>query len=51
MIDKIDLNGLIEKANKEKVEITIRYEPDNTTEVIIQPWKPFRYMCPYKLEE
>lgn len=46
MIEKIDFNGLIEKAREEKCEITISCEPDKT-EISIQPWKPFSYACPY----
>ena len=46
MLEKIDFNELIEKATKERCEITIVYEPDRT-EVTIQPWKPFQYSCPY----
>ena len=45
-LDTIDFNELIEKATKERCEITIVYEPDRT-EVTIQPWKPLRYSCPY----
>lgn len=45
-LDTIDFNELIEKATKERCEITIVYEPDRT-EVTIQPWKPFQYSCPY----
>lgn len=47
MFENIDLNQLIEKANKEKCEITIACEP-NRTEITIQPWKPFSYSCPYE---
>lgn len=47
---QIDLNEFIEKASKEKVEITINYEPDNI-EITIRPWEPFRYVCPYKQEQ
>ncbi len=48
--ENIDFNKLIEKANKEKCEITISCEP-NRTEITVQPWKPFSYSCPYKLQE
>ena len=50
MIENIDFNALIEKATKEKCEITISYEP-NRTEITIQPWKPFSYACPYKTKQ
>lgn len=46
MNQNINFNDLIEKANKEKCEVTISYEPTRT-EVSIQPWKPFEYNCPY----
>ncbi len=39
MFENIDFNALIEKATKEKCEITI------------QPWKPFSYACPYKAKQ
>lgn len=47
MFEDIDFNKLIEKASKEKCEITILCEPDRT-EITIQPWEPFSYACPYK---
>ena len=50
MFENIDFNALIEKATKEKCEITISYEP-NRTEITIQPWKPFSYACPYKAKQ
>ena len=46
MLEKIDFNELIEKATKERCEITVIYEPDKT-EITIQPWKPFQFSCPY----
>ena len=50
IFENIDFNALIEKATKEKCEITISYEP-NRTEITIQPWKPFSYACPYKTKQ
>ena len=47
MFENIDFNGLIEKASKNKCEITVSCEPTRT-EITIQPWKPFEYSCPYK---
>ena len=46
MLEKIDFNELIEKAAKERCEITVVYELDKI-EINIQPWKPFQFSCPY----
>lgn len=46
MLEKIDFNELIEKATKERCEITVVYELDKI-EINIQPWKPFQFSCPY----
>ena len=45
-IKDFDFNSLIEKAVKEKCEITVSIEPGRT-EITIQPWKPFSYTCPH----
>ena len=47
MIEKNVFDKLIEKAAKEKFDITISCEP-NRIEITIQPWKPFSYACPYE---
>ena len=48
--DILDLKGitleeLLKKAVEAKAEITVTMGPDNT-EVRVEPWKPFEYVCP-----
>lgn len=41
----ITLEELLKKAVEAKAEITVTMGPDNT-EVRVEPWKPFEYVCP-----
>lgn len=45
-----DIDELIERVIKDKVEIELNIEPDRQ-QVVIRPWKPFEYNCPYRGEE
>ena len=41
-----ELNNLIDRVIKDKIEVHIEVTPDNTT-IDIQPWKPIEMHCPY----
>ena len=45
-----DIDELIERVIKDKVEIELNIEPDKQ-QIVIRPWKPFEYTCPYRGEE
>lgn len=41
-----ELNNLIDRVIKDKIEVHIEVTPENTT-IDIQPWKPIEMRCPY----
>ncbi|MBQ9612247.1 MAG: hypothetical protein IJV14_06620 [Lachnospiraceae bacterium] len=45
-----DIDELIERVIKVKVEIELNIEPDKQ-QLIIRPWRPFEYSCPYRTRE
>lgn len=42
-----DIDELIKRVRTEEVEIEISITPDEER-IIINPWKPFKYSCPYR---
>lgn len=45
-----DIDELIERVIKDEVEIELNVEPDRQ-QIIIRPWRPFEYNCPYREKE
>ncbi len=46
-MNPIDYKELFEMAKKEECEIQVTYTPESI-EVLIRPWEPFEYKCPYQ---
>lgn len=44
-LEHLDLQDIVNVVKNEKVEITIKAEPERY-EIQINPWKPFEYTCP-----
>ena len=41
-----DIEKLVYIVKRDKVEVEVTITPDNQT-VVVRPWKPFTYTCPY----
>lgn len=41
-----DIDKLVEIVKRDKVEVELTITPDNQT-LVVRPWKPFTYACPY----
>lgn len=41
-----DIEKLVYIVKRDKVEVELTITPDNQT-VVVRPWKPFTYACPY----
>ena len=42
-----DIDELIKRVKTEEIEIERSVTPDEVR-ITINPWKPFRYSCPYR---
>lgn len=41
-----DIEKMVEIVKRDKVEVELTITPDNQT-LVVRPWKPFTYACPY----
>ena len=48
-LNELSLIELVEYVKDKQVEISVTWEPGHT-EMTVQPWRPYKPMCPYGCE-